>query len=148
MKIIIGSDHAGKEQRLKLIEFLKEKNYEIEDCGTHKEEANYVTEGIKVAENIAMGNGDLGIIICGTGIGISIAANKVNGIRCAVLANEEMAKYAKMHNDANVIALGGRTIDYETNVKIIEQFLAVKFEGGRHKSRILSIQDYEKSCIC
>ncbi len=148
MKIVIGSDHAGKEFRLQLIKYLEEKKFLIEDCGTFKETANYVTEGIKVAENISMGNGDLGIVVCGSGIGISIAANKVKGIRCALLVNEEMARLAKMHNNANIIALGGRINDYDTNIKIVEQFLMSKFEGGRHESRILSLDDYEDSCIC
>lgn len=148
MKIIIGSDHAAIELRSEVKKHLEAKGHEVEDCGTFKEKANYATEGIKVAENIAQENGDLGIVMCGSGIGISMAANKVRKVRCALLANKEMAPLAKQHNNANVIALGARINSVEDNLEIIDEFLKAEFEGGRHEARILSLEDYEEGCLC
>lgn len=146
MKIAIGSDHTGIELRKKIIEDLQLQGYNVIDCGSDKEKSDYATQGLRVAENVSMGNGDFGIVICGTGIGISIAANKVKTIRAALIDNEESARLARMHNNANVIALGARVIDFEQAKKMIEAFLTNKFEGGRHLDRIDTISDYEESC--
>ncbi len=148
MKVVIGSDHAAIELRSAVKDHLESKGFEVLDCGTFNEKANYVTEGLRVAENIALGNGDFGIVMCGSGIGISMAANKVRGIRCALLAKKEMAPLAKEHNNANVIALGGRINTIEENLEIIDAYLAAEFEGGRHQTRILSLEDYEEGCLC
>ncbi len=146
MKLIIGSDHAGTELREEVVEYLKEKNYEVEDIGTFREKANYAVEGIKVAENVSMGKAEQGIIICGTGIGISIAANKVKKIRAALCNNVEFAKLAREHNDANILSMGARFISKEEAFEIVDTFLTTDFEGGRHLDRVDTISDYEESC--
>ncbi len=147
MKLVIGSDHTGIELRQSVIKHLEELGHEVQDCGTFREKANYAVEGIKVAETISMGNGDLGIVICGTGIGISIAANKVRGIRAALCNEVEFAKLTREHNDANVLAMGARFIDEAKALEIVDTFLTTEFEGGRHLDRIDTIIDYEESCI-
>ncbi len=147
MKLVIGSDHAGKDLREEVVSYLEQKGYEVQDCGTFRETANYAVEGIKVAENISMGKGDFGIIICGTGIGISIAANKVRGIRAALCNEVEFAKLSREHNNANVLSMGARFIDAEKAFEIVDTFLTTEFEGGRHLDRIDTIADYEESCI-
>ncbi len=147
MKLVIGSDHAGKELRAEVVNYLEQKGYEVQDCGTFRETANYAVEGIKVAENISMGKGDFGIIICGTGIGISIAANKVRGIRAALCNEVEFAKLSREHNNANILSMGARFIDTQKAYEIVDTFLTTKFEGGRHLDRIDTIADYEESCI-
>ncbi len=147
MKLVIGSDHTGIELREQVIKYLEEQGHEVQDCGTHREKANYAVEGIKVAESVAMGNGDLGIVICGTGIGISIAANKVRGIRAALCNNVEFAKLTREHNDANVLAMGARFIKFDEAKEIVDTFITTEFEGGRHLDRIDTIADYEESCI-
>lgn len=147
MKLVIGSDHAGKELREKVVAKLQSEGHEVVDCGTFRETANYAVEGIKVAENISMGGGDLGIIICGTGIGISIAANKVRGIRAALCNTPEFAELSRQHNDANILSMGARFITEEEAYKIVDTFLTTEFEGGRHLDRIDTIADYENSCV-
>lgn len=148
MKIYLGSDHAGKKLRKTILEHLKAKSIEVVDCGTEEEVANYATEGIKVAENVMTDKGSFGIIVCGTGIGISIAANKVRGIRAAAINNVEIAKVARHHNNLNILALGERVISPELALEIIDAFLEEGYEGGRHNNRINSINDYEESCSC
>ncbi len=147
MKLILGSDHAGKEMREELVKYLEECGHEVIDCGTHNETANYAVEGIKVAENISMGNGDFGIVVCGTGIGISIAANKVRGVRAALANTVEYAELSRQHNNANIIALGARFIDLEQAKANVDAFLKTEFEGGRHSDRVDTISDYEESCV-
>ena len=139
MKVIIGSDHAGKEIRKKVIEHLKGQQIEVVDCGTNNDTSNYAIEGIKVAENISMKKGDLGIIICGSGVGISIAANKVKGVRAALVYNEEVAKLAREHNDANVISIGARFFNLEEIIKMVDVFISTDFEGGRHANIVNKI---------
>lgn len=147
MKIAIASDHAALELRPAVVKYLEEKGHEVLDLGTHKEKGNYALEGIKVGETVSLGNAERGIIICGTGIGISIAANKVRGIRAALCNEVEFAKLAREHNNANVLAMGARFIDQETAFAIVDTFLETEFEGGRHLDRIDVISDYEESCI-
>lgn len=149
MKIFIGSDHAGKKLRKIIIEHLKKRNdIELIDCGTDREVANYATEGIKVAENVAMKCGSFGIVVCGTGIGITIAANKVKGIRAANVSTVEMAQLSRQHNDSNVLGLGERFIQKEVALEIVDVFLNTEFENGRHLNRVDTIFDYEDSCNC
>ncbi|MFV0247271.1 MAG: ribose 5-phosphate isomerase B [Mycoplasmatales bacterium] len=147
MKVAIISDHSGIEFRKEIISFLEEKGYEVLDLGTDKEKDNYALKGIMVAENVKMKAADFGIAICGTGIGISIAANKIRGIRCALVSTNDQARLAREHNDANIIALGAREIDVKDACTFVETFLTTKFEGGRHSLRVDTITDYEKSCI-
>lgn len=147
MKLIIGSDHAGKDLRKEVVQYVESKRYTIEDLGTFRDKANYAVEGIKVAENVSMGKADQGIIICGTGIGISIAANKVRKVRAALCNDVEFAKLAREHNDANILSMGARFITKEEAFAIVDTFLTTEFEGGRHLDRIDTISDYEESCL-
>ncbi len=144
MKIYIGSDHAGTELKNKIIQKYQS-TYEFINCSSDTSSPiNYAESGIEVATKVAQDNGSLGIVICGSGIGISIAANKVKGIRCALLYNEEVAQLAKQHNNANVIAFGVRQFSDETIFKMLDKFLNATFEGGRHLDRIATIDTYEK----
>lgn len=144
MKILINSDHTGINLRKKISKYLQDKEYEVEDIGTDLEKTNYADQSIKLATEIQKNPENLGIIICGTGIGVSIAANKVKSIRCALVVNETMAKYAKEHNNANMIALGSRINSDENNIKYIQKFLDAEFEKGRHIQRIDTISEYEE----
>lgn len=137
MKIAIASDHGGFSLKDILIPFLKEEGYELDDLGTHSEESvDYPIYGKLCGEAVRDKKADLGIVICGTGIGISIAANKVKGIRCALCTDVNMAKMARCHNDANMIALGGRTTDPDLAKAIVLAWLNSACEGGRHQRRI------------
>lgn len=147
MTIAIASDHAGIELRSKIAKHLEDKGLIVLDLGTHKEKGNYALEGIKVGETVSLGNAEYGIIICGTGIGISIAANKVRGIRAAVCNDVELAKITREHNNSNVLALGARIVNEDEVFNIVDTFLSTSFEGGRHLDRIDVISDYEESCI-
>ena len=142
MKIAIGCDHGGYELKLKLIEHLKEK-YEVTDLGCDSADSvDYPEYGRKVAYEVVEGRADRGIVICTTGIGISIAANRVKGIRAAVCTNGLMAKMTRLHNDANVLALGANIVGYGLAEEITDIFLRTEFSGGeRHVRRISGIDD-------
>ena len=145
MKIAIGCDHAGINLKPVLIKYLEEKGYEFYDFGTYtKDSCNYAEYGAKVAEAVASGEYDRGILICGTGIGMSIVANKVPGIRCAHCHDSFSARATRMHNDANVIAFGERCIGVGIMLDIVEAFLTTEFESGRHLARIAKITEVEK----
>ena len=140
MKISIGSDHAGFELKQKIIE--KYPSFKFDDCGTFSNESvDYPDFGHKVANSVLSNNVDCGIVVCGSGIGISIAANRSKGIRAALCTSTEHAKLSRLHNDANVLALGSRLTDEKDIYAIIDIFLATPFEGGRHSDRIKKI-DY------
>ena len=146
MRIAMGSDHGGAELRIELIEYIKELGHEVTDFGVKLgEKADYPNIGIKVAKEVANGNFECGIILCGTGIGISIAANKVKGIRCAVTNEVYSAKMAKIHNNANMISLGGRVVGLEVAKMIVSEYLNAEYEGGRHENRLKIISDYEEN---
>lgn len=137
MKIVLASDHGGFTLKEEVREYLEQKGLAFDDIGTDNEESvDYPIYGRKAAESVARGDYDRGIIFCGTGIGISIAANRVKAARCALVTSVHMAKMARMHNDANMIALGGRILDKETALAIVDAFLTTEFEGGRHQRRI------------
>ncbi len=137
MKIAIGSDHAGFEYKTKLIDFLKSKNYEILDLGTDSSDAvDYPIYANKVCEAITSKKVDTGILICGTGIGMSMAANKHKGIRAAVCGDLKSAEFTRLHNDANILCMGERIISYELCEQITEKYLTTEFLGGKHKIRI------------
>lgn len=146
MKVAIASDHAGFVEKEAIKNQLKEMGIGFEDLGTDSAEVSvdYPIYGAKVAEAVASGSADKGIVVCGSGIGISIAANKVPGIRAAVAWNRESAELARHHNDANVLAVGGRTTSSGTIRDIVEAFLTSDFDGGRHSRRIQEIADLEK----
>ena len=138
MKLAIASDHGGFRLKEQIREYLgaNHPELEVEDLGTYNEESvDYPVLGKLCGETVASGAADLGIVCCGTGIGISIAANKVKGIRCALVTSVEMAHLAKEHNNANVLALGGRTTEPELAFAMIEEWLKTEFGGGRHKRR-------------
>lgn len=141
--ILIASDHAGFKLKEGLIEYFKEQNISFKDLGTNNlDSVDYPDYGIKLGKEFIKGGYEMGIVICGTGIGISIAANKVKGIRAALVYNEETASLAKIHNNANVLAMGGRTTKLEDAIKYLEAFRSAKFEQ-RHQNRIDKISKYE-----
>jgi len=136
MKIAVASDHGGYKLKERIKEYLKSRGIEVLDLGTDSEESvDYPPFGKACGQAVASGEADRGIVCCGTGIGISIAANKVKGIRCALCTDVEMARLAKQHNNANVLALGGRTTDEEKALEIIAAWLDAEHEGGRHQRR-------------
>jgi len=140
-KIAIGSDHGGFELKEKVIEYLKTRNLEFKDFGTfNKNACNSPEIAKKVTNEIQSGSYDKGILICGTGIGMSIAANKVKGIRAALCADTFSAKASRAHNDANVLCLGQRVIGDCLALDIVEAWLNADFEGGRHQIRIDMIE--------
>ena len=141
MKIAIGNDHAGVEFKNKLMEELRSKGYEIMNVGTDTlDSVDYPDIAKKVSEKVLNGEAKFGILICGTGIGISIAANKIKGIRAALCHNEYTAKLARLHNDANIIALGARVLGEDLGLACVEAFVNTEFEGGRHAKRVGKIE--------
>lgn len=148
-KVAIGSDHAGYELKETIKQFMVKNGYEVEDCGSDGTPADYPDYGEKTALLVKTGACDCGIIICGTGIGISIAANKVDGIRCACCSDTYSAEYSRLHNDANMLAFGARVVGPGLAEKLVEVFLKTEFEGGRHAIRvgkITQIDDRYRGC--
>ena len=139
MKITIGCDHAGVKYKTKIIEFLEKEGHQILDVGTHgKESVDYPDYAHLVADEVLAG-ADFGILICGSGNGVSMTANKHKGIRAALCWNEEITKLARQHNDANIISIPARFISLNTTTQIIKTFLNETFEGGRHQRRVEKI---------
>ena len=137
MKIAVASDHGGFALKEKVKEHLIKRGFEVEDLGTQSEDSvDYPAYGKACGEAVASGKADLGVVVCGTGIGISIAANKVKGIRCGLCTSVEMAHLTKQHNNANILALGGRTTEPDLALKIVNEWLDTEFEGGRHQRRV------------
>lgn len=144
MKIAIGNDHVALEMKNHIKQYLTEKGYEMVDFGTYTaERCDYPVYGKKVALAVARGECELGILICGTGVGISLAANKVNGIRAAVCSDPYTARLTRQHNNANIIAFGARVVGDATAQMIVDEFLGAVFEGGRHQARIDMISAIE-----
>ena len=142
--IAIGSDHGGYKLKEKIKKYLEEKEIEYEDCGTFSEESvDYPEIAKAVATEIQNKQCDKGILICRSGIGMSIVANKFKGIRCAKCDNEEEAKFSRMHNDSNVLALGADYIETNEAIRVVRMWLATQFEGGRHAERIKIITEIE-----
>ena len=141
MKILIGNDHAGYSLKLSIIKNLESK-YEFFDKGSNSDESvDYPDYASIIAKEIQSEKGDLGILICGTGNGVCMTANKFKGIRAVICWNKEIAKLAKKHNNANIICIPSRFIKVEEAIKIIETFILEKFEGGRHERRIKKINE-------
>lgn len=137
MKIAIAGDHGGFALKEKIAAYLEEAGYEVENLGTYSEDSvDYPEYGKKCAEAVVSGQADRGIVVCGTGIGISIAANKVHGARCALCTSVHMAEMTRCHNDANMLALGGRTTEEGLALEIVKTWLETEFEGGRHQRRV------------
>jgi len=145
MRIAIGSDHIGYPLKRKVIDFLESQGHTARDFGADGEQrAHYPIYGQRVAQAVANGACDLGVLICGTGIGISLAANKVPGIRAAVCSEPYSAHMARAHNDANIIAFGTRVVGEGLALEIVKAFLQATFEGGRHLERVLMIDAIQR----
>ena len=143
MKIAIASDHGGYQLKEEVKKYLEDRGIEILDLGTNSEESvDYPEYGHACGEAVARGKADRGIVCCGTGIGISIAANKVKGVRCALCTDVNMAVMTRKHNDANMLAMGGRTTDTKTALEITAAWLDTEFEGGRHQRRVDMLNRY------
>lgn len=144
MKIAIGADHGGVELKVILKEYLESKGHVVTDCGTYDSNSvDYPDIAEKTAKEINDGNCEKAVLLCGTGIGISIAANKVKGIRAALCANEYCAKMARNHNNANILCMGARVTGTELAKSILDTFLRENFEGGRHQVRVDKIMNIE-----
>ena len=137
MKIAVACDHGGLELKRALVRYLEEKGHEVVDFGTNSPEScDYPDYALPAAEAVAAGRCERGILVCGTGIGVSIVANKVPGIRCAHCHDTYSAKYTRLHNDANMLAFGQRVIGEGLMEEIVDVFLSTDFEGGRHQRRL------------
>ncbi|MCR5506090.1 MAG: ribose 5-phosphate isomerase B [Bacilli bacterium] len=145
MKIAIGSDHGGFDQKQEVIQYLKDKGFEVEDVGTYSlDSCHYPEFGAKVGQLVASKECEFGIVICTSGEGIMMAANKIKGIRCGIGYNDEVSRLMRQHNDANVIAFGAKFMDTKDVLRRIDIFLETKFEGGRHATRVDMIKALEK----
>lgn len=143
-KIIIGCDHGGFELKNEIIAHLEKKGVEVTDVGTYSTDScNYPDYARKVCERIQSGEFERGILVCGTGIGISIAANKHNGIRAACCSDTFSARMTRMHNNANVLCMGGRVVGPGLACDMVDLFLETEFEGGRHQTRVDLLTDIE-----
>ncbi|MCB0721460.1 MAG: ribose 5-phosphate isomerase B [Ignavibacteriae bacterium] len=137
MKIAIGSDHRGVNYKKAIKEMLESEGVEVEDLGTDSDESvDYPDYATKVAQEVGKGNVDYGVLVCGSGIGVDIVANKVTGARSVNAVNEKMAEMSRRHNNANVISLGADLIDLDTALKNVRKFISTDFEGGRHQRRV------------
>jgi len=145
MKIALGSDHGGFTLKQSLIPFLQARDIQVADAGTvnSEESVDYPDFAERVALLVSHGEVDAGILVCGTGIGISIAANKVPGIRAALVTDTFMARMAKEHNNANILVLGGRVLDEQKAAELVAAWLEAAFEGGRHQGRLDKITEIE-----
>lgn len=145
MKIALGADHGGYSLKEEIKTWLQTSGYEVVDYGCNSAESvDYPEYALMVANEVANGSEDIGILVCGTGIGMSITANKVPGIRAALCNDVYCAEHARRHNDANIMAIGGRVVAPETAVEIVKTFLTSEFEGGRHERRVQEIMQVEK----
>ena len=144
MKIAIGNDHTAIEMKNAIVDHLLERGFDVLNLGTDSPEScDYPVYGEKVGRAVVSGEADLGIAICGTGVGISLAANKVKGIRACVCSEPYTAKLSRMHNNSNVLAFGARVVGSELAKMIVDEWLAAEFEGGRHQRRVDMIMDIE-----
>ena len=143
-RIAIGADHAGFQVKARIKQFLENEGHAVEDVGTESEESvDYPEFARAVAEKVAGGMAHLGVLVCGTGMGMAIAANKVPGIRAAVAHDKLTARLAREHNDANVLTLGARVVEPGLAVEIVNEFLSAQFGGGRHQKRIDKIAEMD-----
>ena len=144
MRIAIGSDHAGYELKEQLKQYLLDSNYEVIDVGCNSlDSVDYPAFGFKVGEAVVNNEATYGVVVCGSGIGISIAANKVKGIRCANVFVDDHARLARLHNNANVIAFGARFLSFEQASNMLKIFLETEFEGNRHIKRVDLLDQYK-----
>ena len=144
MKIAIGCDHGGLAHKNAIAEHLKERGFEVTDFGIYEQvSVDYPVIAEKVCQSIVSEENEMGILVCGTGIGMSLAANKIKGIRAAVLSDHFSAKYTRLHNNSNVLCLGGRVIGEGTAIELADIFVDTQFEGGRHQRRVDMITEIE-----
>ena len=145
MKIAIGSDHGGYPLKERIVEHLKEKGYEVEDFGTDSlASCDYPAFGVAAARAVAEGRCEKGIVVCTTGIGVSIVANKVKGVRCALLSDKMSARLTRQHNDTNMMAMGAGVVGEMLALEIVDTWLDTPFEGGRHQRRVDKIKALEE----
>ena len=145
MKIAIGCDHGGLEHKNAIVEHLKGRGFEVVDFGIYEQvSVDYPDIAVKVCESIISGETERGILVCGTGIGMSLAANKFKGIRAAACSEHFSAKYTRLHNNSNIICLGGRVIGVGTALELVDLFVDTEFEGGRHQTRVDKITKIEQ----
>src|SRR4030095_16946255 len=145
MKIAIASDHAGFSLKQSLLDFLKKEKVAIEDLGVNTQDSvDYPDYAARVADAVSSGKAQGGILVCGPGLGMIITANKFKGVRAAPVGDVYSARMAKEHNDANVIALGGRTLDASKAIRLVKAWLNAKFKGGRHQERLNKIVEIER----
>ncbi|MCF0135839.1 MAG: ribose 5-phosphate isomerase B [Lachnospiraceae bacterium] len=146
MKIAIGNDHVAVDMKNEIKAYLEAKGIEVINVGTDSSDRfNYPVSGYKVAKMVAGGEVDLGVLICGTGVGISLSANKVKGIRACVCSDPYTAKLSRQHNNTNIIAFGARVIGVETAKMIVDEWLNASYEGGRHQVRVDMISEIENT---
>ncbi len=144
MKIAIGCDHGGLDHKNAIVEHLKERGFEVTDFGIYENvSVDYPDIAVKVTSAVVSNECDRGILVCGTGIGMSMAANKVKGIRAAVCSDHFSVKYTRLHNNANILCLGGRVIGIGTALELVDLYVDTEFEGGRHQNRIDKITAIE-----
>ena len=144
MKISIASDHAGFEQKQALVDYLAAKGFDVIDRGPDSDDrVDYPDYAARVARDVASGSADRGVLVCGTGIGMAVAANKIDGIRAANVTTPLFGELCREHNDANVVALSGRFVDLSVNQQILDAFFATEFGGGRHAGRVEKIAALE-----
>lgn len=144
-KIVVGSDHGGLEYKNAIKEHLQKEGYEVIDVGTYtKDSCHYPLFGIEAAKKVASKECDFGVVVCTSGEGISIAANKVKGIRCGIAYNDEVARLMRQHNNANMISFGQAFMNLDDVLKRVDIFLNTEFEGGRHQTRVEMIENAEK----
>ena len=149
MKIAIAADHAGFEEKEKVKKTLDDIGVEYTDMGAYSSDSvDYPDYARKVAEAVARGDYEQGLLVCGSGTGMAISANKVRGIRAAVAWNEEIARLAREHNNANVLSLAARYTTDEENQRIVKAWFAADFEGGRHATRVEKIEQIERDDLC
>lgn len=145
MRVAIGNDHAATELKFQVKEYLESKGYEVINFGTDTTDScNYPEYGEAVGNAVAKGEADAGVLICGTGVGISIAANKVKGIRAVVCSEPVTARLSKLHNDSNIVAFGARIVGFETAKAILDAWFETEYEGGRHQKRVDMITEIEE----
>ena len=144
MKIAIGNDHAATELKFQIKEYLESQGHEVINFGTDTNDScNYPEFGEAVGKAVVSGEAEAGVLICGTGVGISIAANKVNGVRAVVCSEPVTAKLSKAHNNSNIVAFGARIVGFETAKAIVDAWLTTEYEGGRHQKRVDMLAEIE-----
>ncbi|MBQ1399999.1 MAG: ribose 5-phosphate isomerase B [Lachnospiraceae bacterium] len=149
MKIAIANDHAATDLKKEIMGYLEEKGYEVVNFGTDGYESCHYPEYAEPAANaVASGECDLGILICGSGVGVSLCANKVNGIRCVVCSEPYSAQMSRRHNDTNMLAFGARVVGVDMAKMIVDAWLGAEFEGGRHQTRVDMMMDIERRNRC